>query len=594
MPRTGIILIVFLMLFIIFTQSAVGAINFYVGNQLIDLSSPLTVVNGSILVPITVFTQYLGARLKVDGTLVVLEFPAKTISMQLGQINVHVNGVESVFDVAPEWSNGDVMVPLRSFADQLGLRIAFDADQMALTLVMSEELEQLAGSQLTTQYQKEPGSSSLGPNMSIGTLPEPRLNDIVFLGGARSRVFIDVHGYTGYQSTLLTNPDRLVIDLTGITQDVTPTQDINNTIIQRIRSNRFNDRTMRIVFDLNKSTGYEIHRWPDGGLEVEFNYQISEIGYVRDEDPKLWFTANDQPLFSVSHLVDPARLVLDFQNSTLLSGAQEFRVSDPRVRLVRVSQFMPSITRVVLELDGVMTPISVDEVNDRFEILLFEGTMEEYNDLLTINETVDTLLPPIVDESTEEQQIIRYNQILSGRVVAIDPGHGGSDPGAIGPRGTFEKDVVLAIGLKLGKLLEEAGARVIYTRRTDTYISIYDRPRIAEYGQAEIFVSIHANSFSHQLPNGTEVLYNPLFLENFRLAQALQSELVSALQLADRGLRPREGLAVLNRAKMPAALVEVAFINHLEEELLLRSPDFQQRASEAIYKGIVGYFAQYR
>ena len=84
--------------------------------------------------------------------------------------------------------------------------------------------------------------------------------------------------------------------------------------------------------------------------------------------------------------------------------------------------------------------------------------------------------------------------VLSGLVIAVDPGHGGSDPGTIGYQGTFEKDVNLAISLYLGELLSEARAKVIYTRDTDVYVSIFQRPEIAMEAGADLFVSVHANS----------------------------------------------------------------------------------------------------
>ncbi len=590
MRKIAIILVV-LMAFILSYSLIVQGISFYVADQIVDLAQPMIIVNGTILIPISLFPQHLGADVQIDDDTIYLKFPTKNITMQVGEKNVQVDGENSILDVAPERSKGEVMVPLRFIADLLDLRLVFDTDAMALMLLVTEQLEQLLAVQLVRDPDLSGDDSITVP--LVEPLSDPLLRDIVYLGGPRSRVFIDVQGHTGYESVLLTNPDRLVVDLLGITSEALPVQSIGDTIIQRIRSSQFNDRMMRIVFDLNQATGYEIHRWPDGGLEVELNYQISEVGFSRDEVAKIWFYATDQPPFEVDYIEDPDRLVMDFQNSTLLSGAMEFAVNDPRVRRVRVSQFMPSITRVVLELDEPMTPMTVTKTDGRYEVLLYEGTTQQYNAYLKESEK-EVVSYPISDPVDDVTIGIDSLQKLRGRVIALDPGHGGSDPGAIGSRGTFEKDVVLAISLKLGKMLHEAGARVIFTRTDDRYISVFDRPRIAEVNKAEILISIHANSYIHQKVKGTETLYNPLHLENFRLAQSLQSELIAQLRLVDRGLRPRTDLAVLNGAKMPAALVEVAFLNYPEEEKLLRSSEFQYQAAQAMYDGIIRYFRQYR
>lgn len=175
----------------------------------------------------------------------------------------------------------------------------------------------------------------------------------------------------------------------------------------------------------------------------------------------------------------------------------------------------------------------------------------------------------------------------------IDPGHGGSDPGAIGPYGTFEKEVNLAIALFLGALLEEAGAVVHYTRAEDAYVSIFERPQMARDAGAEIMVSVHANAYlDDRIARGTETLYNPGNGQNKVLAQYLQTEIVKELQLYDRGLRQRTDLAVLNGSTIPTALVEVAFINHPDEEVLLRAPGFQAAAAQGIFNGIERYFAE--
>lgn len=610
MSRIFAALPLLILLFCVFTaQAEPVSLQLIVQDEPVTSDLPLMVVNGSILVPLHVFAEHLGAEVIWDhhDKSATLKLPQHVLAMRVGETEVLVNGQERLMAVAPEITADTMMVPLRFVADLLNIRIVFDAEDMALRLTLPPDLT-TAQAGLTDDEQKKPDEESLTADrdeVEVRTEPwaleldpdaEPQLQEISYLGGTRSRVFIDVKEYAGYESVLLTYPDRLVIDLLGVQSREIPDMVIDDTIIQRIRTSRFDDQTMRVVFDLNRSTGYEIHRWHDGGLEIEFNYQITEVGFTRqDSEPHLWFAANEEPPYHVIHLVEPDRLVLDFKNSTLIGGAKEFAVDDPVVRRLRVSQYLPSVTRVVMELDKPLTPLTVMDEGSRYHMGLFEGTPEQAQRHLAALSRPPEEEEPLADQEVEDivQARAGDSTILRNRVIAIDPGHGGSDPGAIGPQGIFEKDVVLDISLKLGRLLEKAGAQVVYTRRDDTYISVFERPKIAQAARAEVLVSVHANAYLKQVARGTETLYNPANLDNFHLARALQRSLVDAIQLVDRGLVPRTNLALLNGASIPTALVEVAFVNHPEEEQLLISRAFQQRAAEGLFDGLVNYFSQY-
>ncbi len=437
------------------------------------------------------------------------------------------------------------------------------------------------------------------PDAGIGVDEGPQdLTAIHYEGGPRSNVRIDVEHFDRYQTVLLVEPDRLVLDLHGVQGEGLPEQIIDGPLIQRIRSSRFDDETIRIVFDLHTSTGYEVRHWPDGGLEVEFNYHITNVYLERDGlegQPQLHIGASDHPEYTVIQLIEPRRIVLDFHNATLVGGAQETLVQDGRVQRVRVSQFIPSTTRVVLDLEDEVTPLAMTAGAGEYILNLFEGSQAEAR-IYQARVARETQISSDYDAtridlpSHPPRSVRREGAALSGYVVVVDPGHGGSDPGAIGPRGTFEKDVVLDISLYLGALLAEAGAEVVFTRTTDKYVSIFERPQMAIHAGADILVSVHANSYIGNSARGTETLYHPKDVKNQLLAQSIQTELVRAVELMDRGLRRRTDLAILNHSHIPAALVEVGFINHREEELLLRSSGFQQVAAEGIFNGIVKYF----
>ncbi|MEW9094932.1 MAG: cell wall-binding repeat-containing protein [Clostridiaceae bacterium] len=190
---------------------------------------------------------------------------------------------------------------------------------------------------------------------------------------------------------------------------------------------------------------------------------------------------------------------------------------------------------------------------------------------------------------------VLLNKILNGGSikVVLDPGHGGYDSGAVGPTKKLEKDVTLAITLKVGEILKSNGIDVVYTRSSDKVSwpsneaeDLKKRVEIANNENIEYFVSIHANSAPIPGAHGTETYYSPGSVQGQKLAGAIQGQLVNAIGLTDRGVKPAN-FYVLNHTKAPAALVEVAFISNANEEKLLVSNDFQNKAAKGIAEGIL-------
>lgn len=190
----------------------------------------------------------------------------------------------------------------------------------------------------------------------------------------------------------------------------------------------------------------------------------------------------------------------------------------------------------------------------------------------------------------------------SGKLIVIDPGHGalqtwgGSDPGAIGPSGLRERDVVRSISLQLGNILLNEGFTVIYTREGETGLTLEDRASVASISGAELLVSIHANASTDRSMSGTMTFYHAPWGSDLqdqisqrkKLANYIQSELMNRLQRENKGVR-EANFSVLRNCPIPAALVEVAFISNPEEEKLLADQAFQRRAAEAIALGIKRY-----
>ena len=169
--------------------------------------------------------------------------------------------------------------------------------------------------------------------------------------------------------------------------------------------------------------------------------------------------------------------------------------------------------------------------------------------------------------------------------ICIDPGHGGKDPGAVAA-GCVEKDIALSISLKLAEILKSKGLDVFLTRSDDTYNSVAQKAAKANKWGADLFVSIHCNSAASVLANGTECLIYGYDGESDTLAYDIQNAIVRRLKTTDRYIKVRKDLVVLNSTKMPAALVETAFISNENnrEKLINQQSDFATAIADGIFE----------
>ena len=195
---------------------------------------------------------------------------------------------------------------------------------------------------------------------------------------------------------------------------------------------------------------------------------------------------------------------------------------------------------------------------------------------------------------------------LSGKVIALDAGHGGADGGAVSRTGVVEKDINLAIALYLRDYLQQAGAVVMLTREGDYDLAapetrglasrktedLHERVRRIEGRGAVLAVSIHLNSIPSPRWRGAQTFYSPRSLESRRLALAIQRELRESLGNTNRTALAAEEVFLLNELDMPSALVEVGFLSHPEESGLLADSAYQRKVAAAVYRGILRFLAE--
>ena len=356
-------------------------------------------------------------------------------------------------------------------------------------------------------------------------------------------------------------------------------------------------------------------------------------------------------------LKDPQRLVLDLEgvepDGELAQLVQRLRPSDPHIRSIRLSRFRPGIVRLVLDLKDEVQPqifalTPVGEYGHRLVLDIYPLTPPD--PLMALLET-DTKTgksgapdvqadKPKSRDSDQPAPRDRPKAALASRrpiIVALDPGHGGEDPGAIGRRGTREKNVTLAIARKIRVLIDrEPGMRTMLTRDDDYFVPLNVRVEKARRVRADLFVSIHADAFTTPTARGSSVfalsehgatssaarwlaqreneadLIGGVNLDNrdpilaktlLDLSQTAQIsdslrvgrsvlEGIGAINPLHKGSVEQAGFAVLKAPDIPSILVETAFISNPDEELKLRSDRHQQQFAVSIVGGIKHYFAQ--
>ncbi|BAY45556.1 cell wall hydrolase/autolysin [Scytonema sp. HK-05] len=200
-------------------------------------------------------------------------------------------------------------------------------------------------------------------------------------------------------------------------------------------------------------------------------------------------------------------------------------------------------------------------------------------------------LPPITNNPLPLPQPLLRPPVPNGRVVImIDPGHGGKDSGAPGLGGLLEKDVVLPISIKIANILQQKGVQVMLTRNADYFVELQGRVDMADQANANLFVSIHANSVGARPDvNGLETYYYDSGLD---LARVVHSTILQSIPtLRDRGVR-RARFYVLRKSSMPSILVETGYMTGQEDNPRLGSPEYQNRMAEAIANGILLYLRQ--
>ncbi|WP_080876038.1 N-acetylmuramoyl-L-alanine amidase CwlD [Oceanobacillus timonensis] len=195
---------------------------------------------------------------------------------------------------------------------------------------------------------------------------------------------------------------------------------------------------------------------------------------------------------------------------------------------------------------------------------------------------------------------------LNGKVIVIDPGHGGPDGGAVGSDGTEEKDIALAVSKSLQTYLMQHGAIVHLTREEDVDLAaegtsglanrksedIRNRLAFIQEKEADFFISIHLNALPDSQWHGAQTFYYPKFEEGEHLATMIQEEITRNLENTDRQPLAIDQMYLLKHAETPGALVEIGFLSNERERELLKNDTYQRQMAASIYEGILRYVTE--
>lgn len=368
----------------------------------------------------------------------------------------------------------------------------------------------------------------------------------------------------------LEHPARLVVDLAGATlggQVPKAMTAAGLPGVTQVRTGQFSPEVARVVLDLGAPALYQVQR-THRGVFLRFPPQITGVTWqALPGRTRITLTASGPLDFTVQP--DPAgrRLTVSLPGAALAAPGERKTATGAAFTAITLvpgsGPASPGAAPVTAPVTGLQAV---------FELPYYLGHQ--------------------VQSRPGESQLVLdlISSPVYGKRIWIDAGHGGSDPGAIGPAGTAEKGVTLAVSLALRDLLEQAGARVGMTRADDRAVDLLPRAALANQAKADLFLSVHANSGS-ATASGIETYYASNHPASPGLASALHQSLVRGLGLPDRKVRSAD-YVVLVKTVMPAALVEMGFLSNPGEERLLGDPAFQRKVATALRDGIFAYYWQ--
>ena len=624
-------------------EAAAAPITILINGETIPTDVPpyIDTASGRTMVPLRAISEGLGARVAwYEGSRqVYVRLGDNDMWLTVGSKTATVNAKKVTLDASPTIVSGRTMVPIRFISENIGCKVTWDAvkrivgiEKRDYLVTKIEWLRQSGQGELYVfsqgiigrpkvmtlsspprivvdipdvvippNWPDQPvndgnivriraGMLSTSPNVARVVVDLAQAADYkAFRTDTRNQVVVDI-GYkasgvtlagvdgaggeqavklatTGpvtFKTMALTGPDRVVVDVNRATLGANLVQmnpaPADSPLVSRVRIAQYSSDpdVVRMVVDLKTPATYGVKAGDDGlTVFVAPQHTATAINYTKaGPNGRVTLTGTSPLAVTEKHQL-PGKLIFDVAGLAPAANVITRPVFDGVVNQIIYSPVagVPNTTRVTVDL-----PYYVGH----------KGTLSTDKKAYTIDVTGSTLL---------------------GKVIVLDPGHGGDDPGTGGASGTIdEKMVNLDIALRLRDLLTKAGAKVYMTRETATdNPSLQRRVEIANSRDADIFLSVHNNSYLAREAGTETYWYTGAADQSSRiLAAGIQSAMVAALGRPNRGVKTAD-FAVIKDTRMPSALVECLFLSNATDEQMLRGAAVRQKIAGALYSALFAF-----
>ncbi len=557
-------------------------IKIYLEDKLLISDAAPFIENDRTMVPVRMIAENMGYDVlwnPVNRMVTILSTRQRiilTIDSNLAQV-----GKKQVEMDTTAMIRGDrTYVPVRFVSENFGFLVDWDGDTQSVLITAPKATPSPTPKPTATPKPSPKPTTDVSGDYGTADEDDDIIINKIFTERTTNQLYLKIQATGGRienpKTMELENPLRYVIDVPDAILDMN-TREINvgSEYISKVRFSQFttDPNSVRIVIDLNKDADIT-YSYQDGFFTLAMKDSPSEIKRISakktaDTDE---ITVSSNTVLTPEYFVlyNPYRIVFDFYNTKCSANSLSFQGN-----YIQKVQFYehPEKTRIT---------ITADE-NAGYEFKA-DGTSFK----ISVSEP---LAPQVTPKPGIGNTDAKYQ-----KVIVLDAGHGGTEPGTLGELDgevvVKEKDINLQISNRVLKILRQKGYNVIATRTTDTYVGLTTRAEIANSANADLFVSIHNNSFDNPDAQGTLTMYaydDPKEGNNISgktIAQIMQKELVKGTEGQDRGLLKNPQIVVIRKTQMPAILVECLFMSNEEDLLELLDEKRLDKIAEHIAKGI--------
>ncbi|MTI68585.1 MAG: AMIN domain-containing protein [Firmicutes bacterium] len=634
----------------------VKKINVLVNGEPIKSDVPPVLYNERTLVPVRFVANYLNADIKWNGEdkEVYIKTALDEILLTIDSSDVIINGEKRKisYNVPAKIINDRTMVPLRFVSEALGFKVGWD--QSTWTGTLEYEVEEITDIEVVEDEDYLPkiivsSTGEIGhkeiyleePYRLVIDIPTSKIDKDLLDGKAEysidvdeypieeiragqfkenpaiTRVVIDLERFVGYnikdvkdnkleisftnrvvefkkdeidnreaiiiENTnlpeynimRLSNPDRIVLDfMDSILESDKSSIDIETDFIKGIRTSQFspdsfyneNDKIVRAVLDVKA-----LDKRPNFSIETD------------DEDIIVY--VDNEGFENISYKKEDIRGFFEIDLKKRTNYEVEYN-DKSNIMSIKVRSSKIDVDNGMILIDDSLVDNMVIENSGGYKNI----------DILFKNNISYDVDSRSRDDEIEIEVVSKSNK-YNDKLIVIDPGHGGSDPGAISPtEHIYEKILTLKVAKYLKSELESLGFNTLMTRDSDEFVGLYDRSDIANNNNADAFISIHFNAHDNPEIDGIQTLYCPAYYneeklgDNYPFAETVHNNLLETLGLFDRDIKRRPKLVVTRETKMVAALAELGFLTNPEDEKIITTDEYYKKAAKALANATVEYF----